>query len=103
VTDALSGSVPGDDAAQRATRVAGALAELGATLLILHPPGAPPRPLPPRQTNLPHVLATADPGTRLECTDLGILILVSSSALRWQARDQAAADTFRAATSASAR
>lgn len=93
----LTGETPGRDAAERAIRVAGALAELGATRLVLHTEVGGTLVLEARRTDLPGAILGAAPGSVLECTELGLEIQIGSGSLRWRARDPAAAEAFRRA------
>jgi hypothetical protein len=92
----LDGRVPGADAAERARRLAGALAELGAARLILEAPDGASRELAARTTDLPGIIL-ASSGSALASVALGLTIQIRPDALLWRARDQPAAELFRAA------
>jgi hypothetical protein len=92
----LDGRVPGADAADRARRLAGALAELGATRLILESADGASRELAARTTDLPGIIL-ASPGSVLASVALGLEIRIRPDALVWRARDQPAAELFRTA------
>ncbi len=92
----LDGRVPGADGADRARRLAGALAELGATRLRLESPDGSSRELTARTTDLPGVIL-GSPGSVLASVRLGVEIRIAADALLWHARDQPAAELLRAA------
>ena len=87
--------VPGRDPEEQAQRLAGALAELGAQeLTLVH--GQARTTLIARQADLPGVLRTAVPGSRLECAALGLIVEVTREGLIWCADDERAREKFQA-------
>ena len=84
--------VPGATAQERAIRLAGALAELGITQLVLVRPDGTREQLHARRTDLPAILSSAQSGT-LEAPALRITL----GSLSWESTDPALADRLRAA------
>ncbi|MBX3376938.1 MAG: hypothetical protein KF678_08045 [Phycisphaeraceae bacterium] len=76
--------VPGGTVFEQAIRVAGAMAELGVSDLVFKRAGTCTG-LTARQTDLPGMLATMPPGSRLECASLGVVVEMRSSSLVWSA------------------
>lgn len=82
-----AGAVHGSTPTEAATRLAGALAELGETRIDVQRPGAPARRLDARRTDLPvevAALARCGGGT-LTCVTLGVSIDVRVDRLEWRA------------------
>jgi len=85
-----AGVVAGADARQRAVRLAGALAELGVTGLVLKKSDGSAAELRARETDLPGVIL-ASPGFVLSSAGLGVEVTISGDRLEWTARDAGAA------------
>lgn len=73
--------VPGPTPEARAINAAGALAELGATSLLLRTPDGRTQPLAARTTDLPATILSTPPGSTLESTDLRLTLTITPTAL----------------------
>ncbi len=78
------GTIPGASAQERAVRLAGNLAELGATRLTLTQPGTAPRELAARLTDLPAVILAAPDGSVLTASSPPIRITIRAQSLDWE-------------------
>ena len=91
----MTGDVPGRDARERAVRLAGALAEMGVTRLVVEA-GWVSREVRARETDLPEVVLRSL-GAVIASPELGIEVEIGSERLVWRARDEAAAAMMGAA------
>jgi hypothetical protein len=91
------GAVPGAGLRERAVRVAGALAELGVTRLVLECAGER-RELRPRETDLVGVIARAGGGV-LRSAAPAIEIRIGAAGLEWACGDPGVAAIWREAVS----
>jgi hypothetical protein len=91
------GAVPGADLREQAVRVAGALAELGVTRLVLECAGER-RELRPRETDLAGVIARAGGGA-LRSAAPAIEIRTGTAGLEWACQDPGVAAIWREAVS----
>ena len=86
----MRGDVPGTTSVDRAVRIAGALAELGITRVMLHRPGEAARGLEARRTDLPALIAAAPDGTELRSDAPAIRVAITSVSARCESDDPAA-------------
>jgi len=91
----MVGTVPGATPLARATRLAGALAEMSITRLELAPEGGAPRVLRARETDLPREIAAMQRG-RLTPAGLEAAFIISPDHIEWTAFTAEAAGVLRA-------
>ncbi len=103
MADPLRGVVPGNDVADAAVRLAGALAELSEVRIEVREGGRS-RVVDARKTDLPGLIRTAAAAGSVEltCLALGIRVAVRRDRLEWRADDAETARRFASALSSGA-